>query len=109
MTLLKNHKEFTKIKSNNNNFVNINTKGNWMKKHNVANILKKIKDELEIHIGLHDIRHLHGTLLCQENTNLKGISQRLWHSNTVFTLNVYVKTTDEIKKNTANIFEESVL
>lgn len=107
--LLKEHKKFTKVKANNNNFVNINTKGNWMLKHNVSDLTKKIKNKLGIHIGMHDIRHLHGTLLCQENANLKGLQQRLGHSNVQTTLNIYVRTTDEIKKNTANIFEESVL
>ncbi|WP_270940909.1 site-specific integrase [Romboutsia lituseburensis] len=108
VTLLKEHKNFTDEKSD-TNFVNINIKGNWMVKHNVSEIIRKIKNELGIRIGLHDIRHLHGTLLCQQNANLKGIQQRLGHSNIQTTLNVYVKTTEEIKKNTANIFEDSVL
>ncbi|MBW4861758.1 MAG: site-specific integrase [Paeniclostridium sp.] len=109
VTLLKEHKKFTSIKAKNNNFVCINTKGEWMKKHNVANIVKKIKDETGIHIGLHDIRHLHATLLCSENAPIKGVQQRLGHATAEFTLNTYVRTTDKLKKNTADIFERCVL
>lgn len=105
VALLKKHKDFVNEKNVNHNFVMINTKGDWMKKHNVANIYKKIRDELGFNVGLHDIRHLHGTVLCQEKANIKGIQQRLGHSNIQTTLNTYVKTTEKIKKDTANILE----
>lgn len=110
--LLKEHREFVykNAKDKSKQYVCINTKGNWMVKHNLAHILKVIRDNTKIHIGLHDVRHLHATSLVESShSDIKSISHRLGHSSVTFSLDTYVKTTDTMKKNIANIFEESVL
>ena len=105
IALLKKHQDFVISKNINHDFIMINTKGDWMNKYNVINIYKIIKNKFDFKVGLHDIRWLHGTLLCQADANIKGIQQRLGHGKISTTLNTYVKTTDKIKKNTANILE----
>ena len=40
-------------------------------------------------IVFHDLRHYHASLLLENNVNIKVISERLGHSNTSITLNIY--------------------
>lgn len=40
-------------------------------------------------VKLHDLRHTHATLLLQQGINIKVVAERLGHSNTTLTMNVY--------------------
>ncbi|OPG16005.1 tyrosine-type recombinase/integrase [Ferroacidibacillus organovorans] len=43
-------------------------------------------------IRLYDLRHTHGSMLLEQDVNIKAISERLGHANTSMTLNRYLHT-----------------
>lgn len=57
-------------------------------------------------IRFHDLRHSHASLLLKENVPAKVISERLGHSNTNITLNLYSHIYEETNMEVANTFEK---
>lgn len=59
-------------------------------------------------ISLHDLRHIHATLLLNNNIDYKMLSKRLGHSNVAFTLQTYTHILPEYEinvfKNIPNLF-----
>lgn len=49
-------------------------------------------------IRIHDFRHSHISLLISNNAPIKGVSERVGHSNTSITLNIYTHSNEEDKK-----------
>ena len=60
------------------------------------------------HITIHDLRHIHATLLLNNNIDYKILSKRLGHTNVAFTLQTYTHVLPEreitLFKNMDNIF-----
>lgn len=47
-------------------------------------------------IRFHDLRHSHATLLLQEKAPIKAISERLGHSSTAITMEIYSHVTEKM-------------
>lgn len=70
------------------------------------------KEELKLptHVTLHGLRHTNASLLVKSGKlDIESISENLGHSKTSTTMNYYVHSDDETKKETANILEEMIL
>jgi integrase len=57
-------------------------------------------------ITLHDLRHLHATLLMINGENPKVVSERLGHSDVGVTLDLYSHVTSDLQEGAANRFED---
>lgn len=66
---------------------------NFLKKHGLR------------HIRLHDLRHTSGSLLFEAGEDIKSIQERLRHSDSRITANIYVHVTKKKKKQTAHQFD----
>lgn len=64
-----------------------------------------INHELNIAFNYHSLRHTHATVLVENGANIKGIQERLGHSDIKITLNQYVHNTESMRDESVNIFE----
>lgn len=64
-----------------------------------------INHTLNIPFNYHSLRHTHATILVENGANIKGIQERLGHSDIKVTLNRYVHNTDSISNESVDIFE----
>ncbi|MBE6098260.1 MAG: site-specific integrase [Schwartzia succinivorans] len=80
------------IFENKHNMLFTNTRGNWL---SCTNFMHRVWPAILKAAGItrrvvfHDLRHYHASILLEKNVNIKVISERLGHSNTSVTLNVY--------------------
>ena len=58
------------------------------------------------HVTLHGLRHTHATLLVEDNTNVKAVSERLGHSSMETTLRIYVNNDKRPNHKVADTFEK---
>lgn len=70
-----------------------------------SSILKKYGLE---HIRFHDIRHTTASLLISEGVNLKAVSERLGHSSTNITSDIYTHIFESDRIRSANAFDRIV-
>ena len=56
----------------------------------------------------HSLRHTHATILIENGANVKDVQERLGHTNIETTLNTYVHNTDNMKKESVDIFERAI-
>lgn len=108
-TLCKILSEYLQYRNNVNvksNFLFINNYDNPVTKSNIQKMKTKILRDTFIDIKFHDLRRLHGTLLCEANANMKGVQYRLGHSNIHTTMDAYVKKTKKMELDTVQAFEE---
>lgn len=68
--------------------------------------MQVIKKQLGINLHFHQLRHTHATMLISEGVSPKAVQQRLGHKNVRMTLQVYVKTTDEMQQTAVDAFEK---
>lgn len=66
-----------------------------------------INRELKIEYSFHALRHTHATTLIEGGVSPKAVQQRLGHKNVNTTLQVYVKVTEAMQDEAADVFEES--
>ena len=59
-------------------------------------------------IRLHDLRHTHGTLLIKAGVPVKVVSERLGHSNPVYTIDTYQHVLPGMQAEAAGVFEELI-
>jgi len=77
----------------------INENGNPYDTHNLRRtFISMIKKSNVPLIRFHDLRHTHATLLLQENTNVKVISERLGHKSIKITLDTYSHVTPHMQE-----------
>lgn len=70
------------------------------------------KDSIKLptHVTLHGLRHTNASLLVKSGKlDIESISENLGHSKTSTTMNYYVHSDDETKKETSRILEEMIL
>ncbi len=58
-------------------------------------------------ISIHDLRHLHVTLMLKFGENPKVVSERLGHSRVGITLDVYSHVTSDLQNEAALRYEQS--
>ena len=66
-----------------------------------------INNELGIRFNFHALRHTHATRLIETGVPVKAVSDRLGHSSSRITLDVYVKVTDKMKSDAVDAFESN--
>lgn len=64
-----------------------------------------INKKMGILFKFHALRHTHATMLIEEGVPIKAVSERLGHSNTKITWDVYVKVTDKMENDAVEVFE----
>lgn len=56
----------------------------------------------------HSLRHTHATILIENGANVKDVQERLGHTSIEITMNTYVHNTDNMKKQSVDIFERAI-
>lgn len=59
-------------------------------------------------IRIHDFRHMHATILLNNDTNIKVIQERLGHTSITTTMNIYSQVTEEKQRNAAESFSAQI-
>lgn len=59
-------------------------------------------------LNAHSFRHTHATILIENGAAAKGVSERLGHSNTNITQNLYTHSTKKLQDDTIAIFEKTL-
>lgn len=67
---------------------------------------EQFKPHHEPKITFHDLRHQHASLMLQDNTHIKIVSERLGHSNASITLNTYSHLMPNLQEEAARKLEE---
>lgn len=67
-----------------------------------------IHNELKLKFDYHSLRHTHATMLIEGGANPKDVQTRLGHSNINTTLQIYTHDTEQMQKETVDIFEKAV-
>ena len=71
--------------------------------------LKETAKKLNISdFTFHNLRHTHATMLIEAGANVKDVQTRLGHSNFATTANTYSHTTDNMQKQTVQLFDNIV-
>lgn len=79
--------------------INFNSYTDWLKRWEIENNISPI-------LTAHELRHTHATLLLQAGAPVKYISERLGHSNTQITENVYIEYLSEHDVEVANMIDK---
>jgi integrase len=69
---------------------------------------RTIKKAAVPRIRFHDQRHTHATILLKLGEHIKIVSERLGHSNSAMTMNVYSHVTKDMQEQAARKFEEAM-
>lgn len=67
-----------------------------------------VHNELKLQFDYHSLRHTHATMLIENGANPKDVQIRLGHSNINTTLQTYTHDTEQMQKETVEIFEKAV-
>ncbi len=87
-------------------FVCLSASGEPLRNHSVSNRFSKIMKRHGLGITFHGLRHTHATLLLADsNIPIKIVSDRLGHSSTSFTADVYIHPDVEHQTGAAEVME----
>lgn len=68
---------------------------------------KVINNEMLIDFNFHALRHTHATMLIEAGVPIKAVSERLGHSSTQITWDVYVGITEQLESTAVDVFEKT--
>ncbi|MEE0451958.1 tyrosine-type recombinase/integrase [Peptacetobacter sp.] len=88
------------------NLIFTTKEGNVVSSNNFTKNALRLKDYREF--SMHTFRHTHATMLLQAGANIKDVQARLGHTNINTTMDIYVHSTNESKKNTLKKFDEYI-
>lgn len=89
------------------NRVFISKYGGHMNPDTCSKIINKIVKKYGLDdLTFHELRHTSATYLINKGINPKAVSQRLGHSDTSITMEIYSHTFEHTKKESANAFDE---
>jgi integrase len=92
---------------NDQGLVFCNYEGNFKDPRNLLREFDRhIKKAQVPKITLHDLRHLHATLLMINGENPKVVAERLGHSDVSVTLDLYSHVTSDLQEGAAQRFED---
>jgi integrase len=106
VTLLRQHKEEQEIKRlmlgkmlTDNDFVFSNTDGTPLNPNTVTHTFAKVAARAGMpHLRLHDLRHIHATILLKAGVHPRAVQERLGHSSIATTLDIYSHTVPGLQK-----------
>ena len=76
--------------------------------NNVLRTFNRYIEKAEVpKITIHDLRHLHATLMLESGVNPKVVAERLGHSRVGVTLDLYSHVSSDIQEEAAIRFEEA--
>lgn len=84
----------------------IKENGEFHGSDSIKYVSKVVNYELEINFNFHAFRHTHATMLIEAGVIIKAVSDRLGHSNVRTTLETYVHTTEGMKTDAVDKFEQ---
>lgn len=68
----------------------------------------KIKRLMKIRFHFHMFRHTHATMLVRSEADYKDIQERLGYSNIETTMNTYARTSESLRQDTVDKFENII-
>lgn len=75
----------------------------------ITHAFKKVVEELKLPpLRLHDLRHLHATLMLKEGIHPKIVSERLGHSNIGITMDTYSHVLPNMQEEAAQTFDNAL-
>lgn len=86
-------------------FVCLKENGELLTVDSIKYLSRIVNYELNIPFKFHSLRHTHATMLLEAGANIKDIQERLGHSKSSITMDVYSHATKKMSNNTVNIFE----
>ena len=92
----------------NNNLVFSRINGYFLSEGSFVTYAKKTSIETGINFTMHTFRHSHATIMLQSGANMKDVQDRLGHSTIGTTMNIYVQSTEESKKEALKKFDEYI-
>jgi integrase len=68
-------------------------------------VCRVVQHELHTAFNYHSLRHTHATMLVEAGAPIKDVQERLGHTRVETTIDKYVHNTDEMKKETVDLFD----
>jgi integrase len=91
---------------NTHNLVFTTSKGTPIYPHNISNRFRKLCEEFGMKpIPFHGLRHSHATMLAELKENVHAIAERLGHSSTTITNEMYIHLTNKMKSSLSEKLE----
>lgn len=83
------------------------SKGKWIHPNQINHKFRKDQENCRLRkIPFHGLRHSHATMLAELKENVHAISDRLGHSSTTITNEMYIHLTDKMKKGLSDHLNE---
>ena len=86
-------------------FVCLKENGELLTTDSLKYLSRVVNYELGIDFKFHSLRHTHATMLLEAGANIKDIQERLGHSKSSFTMDVYYHVTKKMSNDSVNVFE----
>ena len=90
-------------------FVCLKENGELLTIDSIKYLSRIVNYELNIPFKFHSLRHTHATMLLESGANIKDIQERLGHSKSSITMDVYSHVTKKMSSDTVSIFETKVI
>lgn len=77
--------------------------GTWLRPNSVTHLFQKLVAEAGVpRIRLHDLRHTHASIALAAGVDIKVVSDRLGHSSTSITQNLYMRVVPDVARTAAD-------
>jgi len=86
-------------------FVCLKENGELLTVDSIKYLSRVVDYELNMPFKFHSLRHTHATMLLEAEANIKDIQERLGHSKSSITMDVYSHVTKKMSNDTVNLFE----
>lgn len=95
--------------NNDYDFVCLKENGELLTTDSIKYLSRVVNYELNIPFKFHSLRHTHATMLLESGANIKDIQERLGHSKSSITMDVYSHVTKKMSSSTIAILENEIL
>ncbi|GMQ60592.1 hypothetical protein AN1V17_49920 [Vallitalea sediminicola] len=90
------------------NYVCTKENGQLITTDSIKYLSRVVNYEIGINFNFHSLRHTHATMLLEAGANIKDIQDRLGHAKLSTTMDTYSHVTKKMKKETVEIFENTI-
>lgn len=70
--------------------------------------LKRLLEDTDINCTLHQLRHTHASLMIENGVDINVVQERLGHSTSRTTRDIYVHVSPTMQKEAVDVFENSI-